>query len=60
MQTRLYPVPEVAKILGIGRTTTYHLIKTGELKAVKVGGCRRVSSIDLEDFITALRQGESS
>ena len=33
----------------------YHLMKTGQLKSVKVGGCRRVSSTDLEEYISSLR-----
>ena len=55
MQSRLYRVPDVAEILSTGRTMIYHLMKTGQLKSVKVGGCRRVSSTDLEEYISSLR-----
>ena len=55
MSNRLYRVPEVAEILGCGRTTVYALIKSGQLPSVRLAGCRRVASSDLEEFIAALR-----
>jgi excisionase family DNA binding protein len=51
---RLLRVPEVAAILGCGRTTVYHLIKQRQLPSVRVAGCRRVSQADLEAYIEAL------
>jgi excisionase family DNA binding protein len=54
LDLRLYRVPEVAKILGVGRTTVYALIKSGDLPSVRVAGCRRVSSHDLESYVANL------
>lgn len=51
----LLRVPEVADILGCGRTTIYGLIKSGRLQSVRVGGCRRISQNDLEAYIERLR-----
>lgn len=55
MQTRLYRVPEVAELLGVGRSTIYSILKSGDLKSMRVAGCRRVASNDLEDYLNALR-----
>ena len=45
---------EAAKALGIGRTTVYKLIGLGELRAVKVGGSRRVSAAALAEYVERL------
>ena len=34
---RMYTVAEAAAVLGIGRSTAYELVLTGELDAVRVG-----------------------
>jgi excisionase family DNA binding protein len=41
-QLQRLPVPEVARLLCVGRTTIYALINTRELETVKIGSCRRV------------------
>ncbi len=56
LELRLYRVPEVAEILGVGRTTVYALIKSGQLHAVHVAGCRRVSELDLRSYVARLRE----
>lgn len=38
VRRRTYSVPEVAVILGIGRSTAYALVQRGELAALRVGG----------------------
>ena len=38
VRRRTYSVPEVAVILGIGRSTAYALVKRGDLTALRVGG----------------------
>lgn len=37
-----YRPEEVAKVCGLGRTTVFELIKSGELESVKVGRARLV------------------
>jgi len=49
----LRPV-EAAERLGIGRTKLYELLRSGELRSVKIGGARRVSATALADFVAAL------
>jgi excisionase family DNA binding protein len=45
---------DVARRLQIGRTKVYDLIRSGTLRSVKVGGCRRVTLTALAEFIAKL------
>ncbi|HET6911614.1 MAG TPA: helix-turn-helix domain-containing protein [Mycobacteriales bacterium] len=45
---------DVAHRLQIGRTKVYDLIRSGTLRSVKVGGCRRVTLAALAEFIARL------
>jgi excisionase family DNA binding protein len=45
---------EAAQRLGIGRTKVYELMRSGELRSVKIGAARRVSATALADFVAAL------
>lgn len=45
---------EAAQRLGIGRTKLYELMRSGELRSVRVGGARRVSATALAEFVAAL------
>ncbi len=47
----LYMVNEVKDILKITQRTLYNYIKSGDLKAVKIGKYWRVKKSDLEEFI---------
>ena len=47
----LYTVKEVRKILKVTQRTLYNYIKSGDLKAVKIGKYWRVRESDLEEFI---------
>jgi excisionase family DNA binding protein len=38
----LLTVEEVAERLGIGRTTAFRLVKTGEIESVQIGRLRRI------------------
>lgn len=53
----LLPIPDAAKALGIGRTTTYSLIKAGELPTVSIRGRRLVPMSGLRDYVARL-EGE--
>lgn len=46
----LYTVKEVAKILKVGINTTYDLIRSGQLKCLRLGMIK-VRGSDLEAFI---------
>lgn len=48
---RVYALDEVASILQITRRTLYTYVKTGKLRAVKIGKYWRVAEQELQDFI---------
>lgn len=48
--SKLHPISEVAKILGISRNDTYELVNHGHLQALKLGRLK-VSTFELEDFM---------
>ena len=50
MNTYLTPL-EVAQILKVSRITVYRWIKSGDLKAKKIGGVVRIRWEDLMEFI---------
>jgi excisionase family DNA binding protein len=47
----LLTIPEVATALRISRSSVYRLFEGGELRWVKVGSTRRVSSAEVDRFI---------
>ncbi|MFF5024223.1 excisionase family DNA-binding protein [Streptomyces collinus] len=51
----LLTVEEAARRLGIGRTTCFALIASGELESVKVGSLRRVPADALAVYVGRLR-----
>ena len=48
---KLYTFKEVQDILRIGRTSLLKLLKSGNLKAKKVGGVWRVKDEDLNKYL---------
>jgi excisionase family DNA binding protein len=44
---------EVAECLGLGRTSTYRLLATGEIPCVRIGRLRKVRRSDVDAFIEA-------
>lgn len=50
----------VAKILMIGRNTTYDLLRSGEIPSVKVGKQYRITGPALRDYLTRSCQSDSS
>lgn len=54
MSRILYPVHEVAQQLGVGLTTAKALIKSGELRSVKIGRARRVPAEALQEYVQRL------
>lgn len=52
MNDRLLPVfPDTADLLSVSRNTAYHLIRTGQLKAVHIGRRRLVPLSAIAEFI---------
>lgn len=55
----LLSVRRTAVRLGIGRGTTYRLIRNGEIPSVKVGGSIRVDPRELDRWIQERTRGAS-
>jgi excisionase family DNA binding protein len=45
---------EVAQVLGIGRTTVFELMRSGELRSVKIGVSRRVLMESVTTYVAGL------
>ena len=50
----LYRVEEAAEALRISRTVAYDLIRSGQLRTVKIGGRRRVPVAAVHEFVDSL------
>lgn len=55
LQDPLLKVREVAVLIGLGRTTTYGLIMSGEIASVRIGRSRRVRKSDVDTYIANLQ-----
>ena len=55
MEPRFLPLSEVAKELNVTDSQAYHLVRSGELPAIKIGGRGqwRVERRKLEEYIEA-------
>ncbi|WP_026124534.1 excisionase family DNA-binding protein [Nocardiopsis baichengensis] len=51
---KLLRVEEAAKLLGIGRTRAFELIKEGRLRSVKLGKTRLVPAKALDELVELL------
>ena len=49
-----YTVEQVAEILHVGRDKVYFLLRTGQLRSIKIGKLRRITDQHLTAFIEAL------
>ena len=45
---------DAARVLGVGRTKVYELMRSGALRSVRVGGLRRISVAALAEFVARL------
>ena len=48
---KLYSIDEIADILKVTQRTIYNYIKSGSLKAIKIGKYWRIKHTDLEQFL---------
>ena len=51
METKLYNVDQISKILQINPQTTLRFIREGKIKAIKVGREYRVKESDLNEYL---------
>lgn len=49
---KLYSIDEIVEILKVTQRTIYNYIKSGSLKAIKIGKYWRIKHTDLEQFLT--------
>jgi excisionase family DNA binding protein len=52
-------VEEVADLLHVGRDKVYYLLRTGQLRSIKIGKSRRITEEHLADFIALLEERAS-
>ena len=51
---RAYTVEQVAEMLHVGRDKVFYLLRTGQLRSVKIGKLRRITEQQLAEFIASL------
>ena len=50
---------DAARIMGIGRTKLYALLKEGELKSIKIGSRRLITTQAIHDYFITKQEGIS-
>jgi excisionase family DNA binding protein len=53
----LLTIEETAEILQVGRDKVYYLIRTRQLRSIKIGKLRRISRAWIEEFVEQLETG---
>jgi excisionase family DNA binding protein len=48
-----YTVEQVAQMLSIGRDKVYYLLRTHQLRSIKIGKSRRITEEQLAEFIAS-------
>jgi excisionase family DNA binding protein len=56
----LLTVEEAAERLGVGRTTAFALVKSGQIESVLIGRLRRVPASAVRDYAARLVAGEAT
>ena len=59
MEQLMYRPAEAARVLGLGRTSVFALIKSGRLRSVKFGGARFITADALRAFVRELEEETS-
>jgi excisionase family DNA binding protein len=49
-----YTVEQVAEMLHVGRDKVFYLIRTGQLRSIKIGKLRRITDRHLAEFLDSL------
>jgi excisionase family DNA binding protein len=53
-RVQAYTVEQVAEMLNIGRDKVYYLLRTGQLRSIKIGKLRRITEQHLAEFIESM------
>lgn len=49
-----YTVEQVADLLHVGRDKVYYLLRTGQLRSIKIGKLRRITGRHLAQFVASV------
>jgi excisionase family DNA binding protein len=55
----LYTVPEVVMVLRLSRSVVYELLRSGRLRSVAEGRCRRVPAGAIDEYVELLRREQA-
>lgn len=55
-----YTVEQVARMLHIGRDKVYYLLRTRQIRSIKIGKSRRITSEQLAAFIATLENEDAA
>jgi excisionase family DNA binding protein len=50
MPQRFFKVEDCAKEIGISRSMAYELVKSGEIRSVRIGGALRIPAAAIDEF----------
>lgn len=53
---KTYKVEDIARILGIGRSSAYNLVNEGHFKVVRIGTSIRVSKKSFDEWLDKLEE----
>ena len=53
-----YTVEQVAEILQVSRDKVYYLLRTRQLRSIKIGKLRRITNQHISEFIATLEDVE--
>lgn len=56
MECKLYRVADAVKVLGVGRSTVYELIRNGRLRSVKEGRIRLIPASAIAEYVALLER----
>jgi excisionase family DNA binding protein len=56
----LHKAEQAAEFLNVSRSTVYGLLRTGELRSVKIGKSRRIPHAALVEYVERLTQRQSA
>ncbi len=48
---KTYRVEDIAKILGIGRSSAYNLVKAGHFRTIRIGSSIRISRKSFDEWL---------
>lgn len=50
-----YTVPHAAEVIDMALRTMWYLVREGTIKSIKIGNSRRITRVDLIDYINSRR-----